>query len=501
MKIVNIMNFVRLGDHREDNPEQIMFETTKAELELVKGYGLDNTFLLEYDALTDKRYIDLFKNEADETTEIGLWYEMARPLVEDAGLLWRGDPDVTWDWHIVPGFSMAYTQKERELLADTAMNKFKEIYGFYPKTVASWLIDTYTVNYICEKYAVSAIAICRDQTNTDAYTLIGGYFNQGYYPSKNNMFTPAQSNEYRINTPVFRLLGPDPIHNYDERKYCIEEKLKDYLYPFTLEPIWDYGNDKKITEYMFESYFKNESLNFAYAQLGQENSFGCRGGLKKIIDGLKKQIDTALQYPDIKIMKMCDTGELFKKTFADTPASAVCALSEWNGDKNVQSVYYDCKNYSANLFRFNNKIFIRSLYLFDETVYDKYYETPCKSFDAVYENLPIVDTLLWEDDNGLLLDNDADAFEIKKLSQSSLQVSWRNKSVVFGEDKIEIENADVSFNLNGTGAEISALGNKLLYNYNGNNYSAEFLNSRLSVTDEIFHASSDGKITIQFKKA
>ena len=96
------------------------------------------------------------------------------------------------------------------MLIDEAMRKFKEVFDYYPKTVACWMIDTHTINYLTDHYDVSTLAICRDQVNFDAYTLIGGYFNQAYYPSRSNMFTPAQSDECRVNVPMFRLLGPAP---------------------------------------------------------------------------------------------------------------------------------------------------------------------------------------------------------------------------------------------------------------------------------------------------
>lgn len=231
------MNFVRQNDSRLENSENILFETTKQELALAKEYGIENTFLLQYDALIDERYINLFKNEANETTELGLWFEIPKPLLDKAGLPWRGREGLTWDWHVVPGFSMAYTQEERKLLIDTAMNDFKKIFGFYPKTVASWLIDSYSVTYLAEKYSISAIGICRDQTATDSYNLIGGYFNQAYYPSKVNMFTPAQTDEYRVNVPVFRLLGPDPIHNSDKAKYIFDPSKIEHSTCYTMEPV------------------------------------------------------------------------------------------------------------------------------------------------------------------------------------------------------------------------------------------------------------------------
>ena len=73
MRIVNFMNFVRLCDPRLEDSETLLFETTQKELAMAKEYGIENTFLLQYDALIDERYINLFKTEADDTTELGLW--------------------------------------------------------------------------------------------------------------------------------------------------------------------------------------------------------------------------------------------------------------------------------------------------------------------------------------------------------------------------------------------------------------------------------------------
>ena len=151
MKIINIMNFVRYIDERKENSIEPMYETTKGELALVNELKLPNTFLLQYDAVCDEKYQRLFKQEATERTELGLWYEIVRPLCDACDIPFNSEYGWSWDWHIVPGFSMAYTPEERERLADEAMRKFREVFGYYPKTVASWLIDTHTVNYLADR--------------------------------------------------------------------------------------------------------------------------------------------------------------------------------------------------------------------------------------------------------------------------------------------------------------------------------------------------------------
>ncbi len=472
MKVVNIMNFVRQIDEREENSTQRMLEMTKQELRLVNEYGLDNTFLLQYDAVCDEDFVSLFKREATDKTELGVWYEIVEPLTTACGIPYRSERGWKWDWHIDPGFSMAYLPAQREQLIDEVMRKFKEVFGFYPKTVASWSIDTHTLNYLTENYDINAVAICRDQANTDAYTMLGGYFNQAYYPSKNNIFTPAQSKELRVSVPVFRLLGPCPIHNYDCDKFASDEVKALKTKCFTLEPCWHMGSNPQKTKWMFDTYYGQESLGFAYSHIGQENSF--IAFKDQVLKGIRMQIEQLLARGDVSFKKMGDTGAAFKERYPDkTPATSVVALDNWDSI-DVQSVYYDCQNYTANLFRFEDKIFLRSLYLFDECVKDKYIENTCTTFDAVYENMPIVDTMTCSDDEkkqcGLMIDAKAQPFSAEKVADGVLKVSFGDKSVTFYEDRIEINAQQILWYGNSIKADANVTADGIDLTYNGEHY-------------------------------
>ena len=503
MKIVNIMNFVRQIDERLPDSENVLFNTTKAELELVREFGFENTFLLQYDAVCDLRYFNLFNKKATEKTELGLWYEIVEPLTSACGLPYKSEAGWKWDWHIVPGFSMAYTPAERELLIDEAMRKFKEVYGYYPKTVASWLIDTHTVNYLTERYDIDAIAICRDQVNTDAYTLIGGYFNQAYYPSKNNIFTPAQSEEKQVNVPVLRLLGPCPVHNYDSFKYISTEIGQSLAFTgcFTLEPVWRTGNKPEYVDWFFDTYFSNEDLGFSYAQLGQENSFG----YDDFMPALRMQFEKLIALNDVLIQKMCDTGAWFKRSFDLTPATAVVANDSWDKSIDVQSVYYDCKNYTVNLFRYENSIFIRSLYLFDDRIKDHYLTEKCTTFDAVYENLPIIDTRIWADEEkkncGLVLDSDAPAFTVKKASSGSLEATWKEFKIVFDENKITTNIPEMRLYTGEPNCKIQVCESCINYTYKGASYSLNIENADIRCNSDYISILSHGSCTLMPKKA
>lgn len=475
MKAVNIMNFVRQIDERKKNSTAQMYEYTAKQMNLMNEYGIENTFLLQYDVLCDDKFVSLFKEKAGDKTELGIWYEIVEPMTTACGMPYKSKHGWKWDWHIIPGYSMGYTPKERELLIDETMRKFKEVFGYYPKTIAAWVIDTHTLNYLNDHYDISCMAICRDEINTDAYTCIGGYFNQAYYPSKNNMFTPAQHKEMQVDIPIFRLLGPCPIHNYDGQKYCSEELKKAWTYAatvFTLEPGCNLGKTPEAVKWILDSYFSEESLGFAYAQIGQENSFYIFGD--STIQSLKMQIDQLIARGDVKFMKMKDTGESFKTQYPDlTPPTSVVASDNFD-TTDVQSIYYDCKNYTANLFRFEDKIFLRSLYLFDERVSDIYNERICDTFDAVYENLPIVDTATipseFKKENGLMIDTDGKTFVTEKIADGVLKVSFGEDYVIFYEDKMEIKAKKLTFYANSTKALCDISSDSLTFNYKGTKY-------------------------------
>lgn len=473
MKVVNIMNFVRRIDERMENSTERLLAFTKAQLQIVKEFQVDHTFLLQYDALCDADFVSLFKAEATERTELGLWLEIVAPLTDACGMPYRSENGWVWDWHIIPGYSMAYLPDERERLIDEAMRKFREVFGTYPRTVAGWVIDTHTLNYLAEHYDIAAVAICRDQENTDAYTLRGGYFNGAYYPSKNNVFTPAQSRTMQTDIPVFRLLGPCPVHNYDNHKYSSEafRSLGERSACFTLEPCWYMGSTEETARWLFDCFYGSESLGFAYAQTGQENSFVCFGD--PVLRGLRMQIEMLLARGDVLFQKMGDTGAWFRRTYAETPPTSVCALNHFD-DVDVQSVYYDCKSYTANLFRFERTVFFRSLFLFDERIPDRYMKDTCTTFDAVYENLPIVDTAACpeaeRDSCGLILATDGAHLVTEKPSDGVLRVRFGERAVTFFPDRIEIDADVLTWREGATAATVTPSGDGLTFDYNGHAY-------------------------------
>ena len=446
-RIINIVNFIRQTDYRLENSDALLFETVKKQIELVNKYDFPATFLFQYDALINPEYQKLMKSQLSSKCEIGAWWEITQPHVEAAGIKWRGEH--SWVSTANIAFTPGYTLKEREQLVDAYMKKFKEIYGKYPKSVGSWFIDSHTLEYMYEKYGIVASCNCKDQVGTDGYTLWGGYWNQAYYPSKKNAYMPAQTAANQVPVPIFRMLGSDPMYQYDSGVGT------NYQGVITLEPVYkEGGKNKKWVEYFLESIVDEPCLAFNYAQAGQENSFTWEG----MGEGLEMQFpmfDTLNKAGKIRLETMEQSGTWFKKQFLTTPATAITTLADVRNEGN-KSVWYNSRYYRSNLYWEKDGFCFRDIHLFDENYKSEYLDTPGTGGQFFYYTLPVVDRFYWstpEAKTGLRIvsiDKNGNKKEVvltnpvvTEPSETTLNVesadgNGNNFIFAFNEDKIKI---------------------------------------------------------------
>ena len=459
-RIINIINFIRQTDYRVENADSLLYETVCEQVKLVNKYDLPATFLLQYDALINPLYQDLLKSKLNDHSEIGAWWELTQPQIEAVGIKWRGEH--SWVSHANIAFSTGYTKEERERLVDVYMAKFKEIFGTYPKSVGSWFIDAHTLGYMYDKYKIVASCNCKDQVGTDGYTLWGGYWNQAYYPSRVNAYMPAQTEEGQIPVPIFRMLGSDPIYQYDDG---LGQERQGVI---SLEPVYEKaGMDRRWVDYFLESIVDQPCLAFNYAQAGQENSFTWSNMSK----GLEMQIpilDSLRKENKIRVETLGESGAWFKECFKVTPATAVTTLTDVRGEGN-KTVWFNSRYYRANLLWEKGTFRFRDIHLFDEGYKSAYLEKPGDGNQFLFYTLPVVDGFMWSeglDRAGLRivrLDKDGDKEElaldhpvVTEIGKDTLVVSAEDSKghafkITFYETRFEVaalsKEADLSWAL------------------------------------------------------
>ncbi|WP_440134837.1 hypothetical protein [Chitinophaga sancti] len=381
-RIVNIVNFIRDIEPRDANvTKDVLYQTVVNQVKLMKQYHLGGTFLLQYDALIDKRYQDLLKTLPKNEFEIGGWWELPQALIEKAGIKWRGK--YAWDWHSDVGFSVGYTPAEREKIIDVYFADFKQIFGYYPKSIASWVIDAHSLNYMYDKYKIVASANCKDQVGTDGFTLWGGYWNQAYYPSRLNAYMPAQHAEKQLPVPVFRMLGSDPIRQYADGSTVT-----------TLEPVYTHaGGNEQWVNWFFQAFANDPSLGYNYTQAGQENSFTWEA-MKKGLELQLPIIARLRKEGKVRVETMAKSGEWFKKNYKVTPATTF-TVSKDLGNSDMKTVWYNSRFYRLNLLWKNGELRITDIHLFNETVPDKYLNDVTTINQSFFYTLPLVDGFQW----------------------------------------------------------------------------------------------------------
>lgn len=453
-KIVNVVNFIRLLEPRDPKITQdVLYQTVVKQVEIMKKYKIPGSFLLQYDALMDSRYQTLLKSLPATSFEIGAWWELPQPLIEKAGLPWRGR--YAWDWHANVGFATGYTPAEREKIADVYMEDFKRIFGYYPRSVASWFIDAHTLNYLWEKYHIIASANCKDQYGTDGYTLWGGYWNQAYYPSKINSYMPAQHAEKQIPVPVFRLLGSDPVRQYDQG---INSRRQGVI---TLEPVYPRaGGSASWVNWFLNSFANDPALGFNYTQAGQENSFTW-AAMEKGFEIQMPLLDSLRKVRKIRLETMEQSGKWFKKTYPVTPPTSFSVTKDIEGS-NQKTLWYNSRFYRMNILWEDGSLRIRDIHLFDEKLEDYYTTRTAKTNECSFFTLPIVDGYLWSKPNelaGMRLKGMVDGKEVllkggdpvfKSVDKETVLVTWPLNEG--NELQMELKEQTVSIKLAGKSA-------------------------------------------------
>ncbi|RYX84856.1 twin-arginine translocation signal domain-containing protein [bacterium] len=395
LRCINVINFIR---EIEPRFKMDMMLPVQKQMELLLEHKLPATWLLQFDALVSGPFVEFLKTHMAPNHEVGFWFEMNEKHCKTAEVEWRGRPGYEWDHIPHVAFTIGYTEAERIKLADTAMREFKRVWGRYPSSVASWNLDSFTMAHLTEHYGIDAYAVCRDQIATDGFTIWGAPI-AGYYPSKANCWSPALSKSNQISTPVFRMLGQDPVYYY-QKEWTIPggRRLGE---PDTMEPVWTSGRSPHFIDGFLNMIAEAPTLRFAYAQLGQENTFPW----DQQKDGYPIQMKALAELRDkgeVHVETMGDSGRRFKRAFTTTPAQAQVQLEDpfGNTDPAQKSVWYQSRFYRANLHIKGDLPFLRDLTTYSDTNPQPFLKQATRLHDVEQRMPAILDGYHWSKNPG-----------------------------------------------------------------------------------------------------
>ncbi len=320
---VNVVNPIRGRDFWDLNNQEPI-DSVLGQIEIVKKYDVNPTWLVRFDALRDSQITNLLLGSP--THEKGLFLEITPTLTDSAGVSYH-KTDV---WHFAGSlFLTGYSQQDRIKIIDTAFEEFKKVFGVYPKSVGAWWIDSYSLDYMQQKYGVSGALIVSDQYSTDNYQIWGQYWSTPYYPTKRNALSPAQTLDSKIPLVITQWAARDPYHGYsngvNESTYSVQ--ANDYI---------DYHN--LTTDYfskLVDVYTKQPLNQFGQIVIGLENTYDWnkyKGEYERQI----KVVKDKQQSSQLKIVPMEEFSRWYKVHFPNlSPEHIIVANDLLGSDKKV----------------------------------------------------------------------------------------------------------------------------------------------------------------------
>ena len=317
--------------------------------------------------------------------------------------------------------------------------------------------------------------ICRVQLGTDGFTLWGGYPNGVYFPCKKNIFIPAQTEQNQLKVPVFRLLGPDPIYNF-------EADARDGLQGvYSLEPAWLPGRDPKFISWIFSCITDEDSLGIGYAQVGQENNFLW----ENIRPGFEPQLKHVMQLQKqgkIRIENMAQSARWFAEQFRITPPLSYQAKTDWIDENGLTAQNYASCNYRVSLLGEQDTLRIRELFQYREEYPSRYLAAPMKGTKSLFDALPVLFPQIWggiKDRAFIRLVDDSGNEPVGKVAYDTVNDRIARASLENGGKKtVEVTMDPVGLTVKGAGLRFDRLpvftgleGNEISMAHEGFGYS------------------------------
>lgn len=447
---VSVVNPVRISVYNP-NPG----ESLKAEYDVVLKNNLPATWLLTYDAIDSHDVIQVIQI-FNEDQEIGVFFEISEKLCDKAGVVY----DKSYSWHHAANiFLTGYTQKDRIKLIDTVFEKFKTVFGYYPKSVGAWWIDAFSLDYMHQKYGITANLGLADQYSTDGYRVWGTYWSTPFYPSKKHAGIPGFANS-KIDVLTMQWAPRDPLNGYFNSYYSTQDYLQG--------PVFQNTQYFENLINVFKSPIEN-SVN--HVVVGLESDLDAKsytGEYFKQLQVVKRKYDL----DEVRVVNMDEFSNIYsssEKTASLSPSNEsnlICRLFEKAGKpdrkvegechkknsfnenqvhfieshdilgKSIKTFWYQSSNYRIGI---NYNTESQNLEVFDLRVYqsnfqEPYYQSTNRDFRLLINIPSIIDNFVfknsWKLNLGELLE--------EKYEGESVKLIFSNGEIILNHEKTVI---------------------------------------------------------------
>lgn len=426
---VTISNPVR-GFESWTDPKQHPLDLPKFQYQESTHSAMPVTWLLRYDAVLDATISGFFKNLSvkDENQFLGAFLEVTPWLAKDAGVIYPEGYSI-FNSHRV--FLSGYTQSDRLLLIDTFMSTFFEKFGYYPKSVSAWHLDSYSLEYLQSKYSVLTAMNCDEQYAMDGYRLWGGYIGSPYFPDKNNSLIPASNRKNRVNLAMVRWAQRDFGNFYGDGSAS--------LYSVQVNDYTAVGQTTKYFDKLLSLYGPNDFNEFTYVNIGLENGYSL-SLYKQEIKNVYKSLKTNEGKLNINLISLADFGTWMLARYPESSPVNFYRTPDIAEANDEETYWYQSPFYRIGLKSENGQTKIIDFRVYNREVYENHYATPNQD-SKLYEEIPAIIDTVKKPGTEIILDIDLQSFKTVYDKQWDLwQISLQN-----GDTKITFYPEYVTF--------------------------------------------------------
>lgn len=365
-QFITIVNPVRISAYSKDSNASLTTQYSA-----VYKRGLVATWLFNYDVISDHEMVSVAKR-MDSSQELGLFLEVTPKYASEAGVIYNK----TDSWHRSNSvFLSGYTQEDRIKLIDKVFEEFKRIFGYYPKSVGAWWIDSYSLDYMQKKYGILANLTVADQFDTDGYQIWGQPWSVPFYPSKIHSGIPAQSINSKLDLVTIQWAARDPLNGYGRG-------------PASLYSTQDYHKIEYFQK-LVNLYAKSHNNKFGQITVGLEgdfppNSYGDDSFFTKQLDVVKVE----KQRGSINIVTMKDFSNWYRSNFPVLSTVQIIQTDDFLG-KRIKTIWYNSPNFRINIiYDYDTKeTTIRDFRTYHDNFQEPYYISPNRDLNLSI-NLP-----------------------------------------------------------------------------------------------------------------
>ncbi|MBI2019266.1 hypothetical protein HYS95_01185 [Candidatus Daviesbacteria bacterium] len=373
-QFITIVNPVRISAYTKDPAESI-----SAQYFEVKSRGLPASWLFTYDVLQNPKVAEIVK-QMDLRQDLGIFLEVTPEFAKNSKVVYNK----TDSWHRSNSiFLSGYTQEDRKKLIDTVFEKFKLNFGYFPKSVGAWWVDSFSLEYMKTKYGVTATLGCSDQFHTDGYSLWGQYWSIPFYPSKLHAGMPARNLQNKLDIVSFQWASRDPLNGYSGERAS----------SFSTQDYFTRGLSEDYFEKLIGLYALKHNNQFGQITLGLEGDFPAEN-YKSLYASWMNIIVKLSKENNITVSNMQDFSLWYRKTFPDLSPAHLIETDDLLGSS-TKVIWYQSPAYRMGLIynKDNQEVKIIDWRVYQDNFEEPFYLVPNTQLNLYINTPSLIDTI------------------------------------------------------------------------------------------------------------